>query len=183
MIWYDMIWYDRINMICYAMLWYMIWINMICDAMIWYDILYDIIYIICFMIWYEMIYDMIYLTAIGLPPGGSSTVHSYTQTIHKTTKNKQNTEQHNNLGSVRAVPRLCKLYPLHLPYNWGKSTEKPQIESGLQKCKCWTAELRHAAVRMYKLRAVFDRPNNDIVISNVTGVCVCGVCCVQSETL
>jgi len=27
---------------------------------------------------------MIYLTAIGLPPGGSSTVHIYTQTIHRT---------------------------------------------------------------------------------------------------
>jgi hypothetical protein len=34
-----------------------------------------------------MIYDMIYLlTAIGLPPGGSSTVHIYTQTIHITTQ-------------------------------------------------------------------------------------------------
>jgi hypothetical protein len=29
-------------------------------------------------------YDMIYLTAIGLTPGGSSTVHIYTQTIHRT---------------------------------------------------------------------------------------------------
>jgi len=27
---------------------------------------------------------MIYLTAIGLPLGGSSTVHIYTQTIHRT---------------------------------------------------------------------------------------------------
>jgi uncharacterized integral membrane protein len=34
-----------------------------------------------------MIYDMIYLlTAIGLTPGGSSTVHIYTQTIHRTTQ-------------------------------------------------------------------------------------------------
>jgi len=32
------------------------------------------------MIWY------IFLTAIGLTPGGSSTVHIYTQTIHKTTQ-------------------------------------------------------------------------------------------------
>jgi hypothetical protein len=29
------------------------------------------------------------LTAIGLIPGGSSIVHIYTQTIHRTTKNKQ----------------------------------------------------------------------------------------------
>jgi len=33
------------------------------------------------------------LTAIGLSPGGSSTIHIYTQTIHRTTQNKQYTEQ------------------------------------------------------------------------------------------
>jgi len=33
-----------------------------------------------------ILYDMIYLlTAFGLTPGGSSTVHIYTQTIHGTT--------------------------------------------------------------------------------------------------
>jgi len=69
-------------------------------------------------------YDMIYLlTAIGLPPGGSSTVHIYTQTIHRTTQNKQYIGQHKNFGRVRAVPRLCGLYP---GICWGKSTEKPQ---------------------------------------------------------
>jgi len=31
---------------------------------------------------------MIYLTAIGLTPGGSSTVHIYTQTIHRTSQTK-----------------------------------------------------------------------------------------------
>jgi uncharacterized integral membrane protein len=35
----------------------------------------------------DMIYDMIYLLiAIRLTPGGSSTVHIYTQTIHRTTQ-------------------------------------------------------------------------------------------------
>jgi len=64
------------------------------------------------MIWYDMKYDMIYLlAAIGLTPGGSSTVHIYTQTIHRTTQNKQYTEQHSNLGRVLAVPRLGELYP------------------------------------------------------------------------
>ena len=39
---------------------------------------------------YDVIYDMIYLlTAIGLTPGGSSTVHIYTQTIHRTTQSTQ----------------------------------------------------------------------------------------------
>jgi hypothetical protein len=33
--------------------------------------------------------DMIHLfIAIGLPPGGSSSVHIYTQTVHRTTQNK-----------------------------------------------------------------------------------------------
>jgi hypothetical protein len=32
---------------------------------------------------------MIYLTAIGLPRGSSSTVHIYTQTIHRTTQSTQ----------------------------------------------------------------------------------------------
>ena len=50
---------------------------------------------------------MIYLlTAIGLSPGGRSTVHTYTQTIHRTIQNKQYIEQHNNFGRVRAVPLL-----------------------------------------------------------------------------
>jgi hypothetical protein len=43
---------------------------------------------------------MIYLlTAIGLTPGGSSTVHIYTQTIRRTTQSNQYIEQHKNFGS------------------------------------------------------------------------------------
>jgi hypothetical protein len=50
---------------------------------------------------------MLYLlAAIGLPAGGSSTVHIYTQTIDRTTQNKQYIEQHKNFGRVRVVPRL-----------------------------------------------------------------------------
>ena len=54
----------------------------------------------------EVTYDvmMCLLTAVGLTPGGSSTVHIYTQTIHRTT-------QLTNLGRVRAVARLRELYP------------------------------------------------------------------------
>jgi uncharacterized integral membrane protein len=33
------------------------------------------------------VYDMIYLlTAVGLTPSGSSTLHIYTQTVHRTTQ-------------------------------------------------------------------------------------------------
>ena len=59
------------------------------------------------MIRYDMIYDMIYLlNASGLPPGGSCTIHIYTQTIHRTTQNKQYIEQnklweqHKNFGII-----------------------------------------------------------------------------------
>ena len=51
------------------------------------------------------------LTAIGLSPGGSSTVHIYTQTIHRTKQSKQYIKQHNSFGRVRVVPRLGELYP------------------------------------------------------------------------
>jgi len=50
------------------------------------------------------------LTAIGLPPGGISTVHIYIQTVHRTTQNKQYIEHHKKFGRVRAVPRLGELY-------------------------------------------------------------------------
>jgi hypothetical protein len=66
---YDMIRYDTI--------WYMIWYDMIWYDMIWYD-----------MIWYDMIWYDIYLTAIVLTPGGSSTVHIYTKTIHRKTQSE-----------------------------------------------------------------------------------------------
>ena len=42
-------------------------------------------------------YDMIHLlTAVGLTPGGSSTEHIYTQTVHRTTQWNRihGTEQH-----------------------------------------------------------------------------------------
>ena len=66
------------------------------------------------------------LTAIGLSPGGSSTVHIYTQTMHRTTQNKQYIEQHNNFGRVRAVPRLSKLYPAICPTTEEKARKKLQ---------------------------------------------------------
>ena len=51
---------------------------------------------------------MIYLlTAIGLSPSGSSTVHIYTQTIHRMAQNKQYIEQHNNLGECGPCPVLA----------------------------------------------------------------------------
>jgi len=58
---------------------------------------------------------MIYLLpAIGLPPGGSSTVHIYTQIIHRTTQNKQYIEQHNNWMIAGRAPSWLVI-PWNLP--------------------------------------------------------------------
>jgi hypothetical protein len=54
--------------------------------------------------WYDMIY---LLTAIGLPPAGSSTVHIYTQAVHRTTQNKQYIEQHNNFENNTKILEEC----------------------------------------------------------------------------
>jgi hypothetical protein len=74
----------------------------------------DVTLHIRFHVWYDMIY---LLTASGLPPGGSCTINIYTQTIHRTTQNKQYIEQqkiweqYKKFGRVRAVSRLGELYP------------------------------------------------------------------------
>jgi hypothetical protein len=56
-------------------------------------------------------YEIFVKLRLGLPPGGSSTEHIYTQTLHRMTHNKQYTEQHKNFGRALAMPRLCELYP------------------------------------------------------------------------
>jgi hypothetical protein len=80
-----------------------------------------IIYIYIY-IWY-----MIYLlTATGLTPGGSTTVHTHKQ-VHITTKKQtiHRTTQKCNWNSAGRAPSW-RVIPWHLPYDWGKSTEKPQ---------------------------------------------------------
>ena len=90
-----------------------------------------------FNIWYDMIY---LLTVIGLAPGGSSRVHIYTQTIHRTkqltttkkTQQKNNTINNKNntinniIGKSAGRAPSLRTIPWHLPYNWRKGTEKPK---------------------------------------------------------
>jgi hypothetical protein len=47
------------------------------------------------------------LTAIGLPPGGSSTVHIYKHMIHRMTQNKQYIEQHKNFENNTKILEEC----------------------------------------------------------------------------
>jgi len=63
------------------------------------------------------------LTAIGLAPSGSSTVHIYIQQyIEQHNRHKQYIEQHNSLirKSADRAPSLRGI-PWHFPYNWGKT--------------------------------------------------------------
>ena len=78
---------------------------------------------------------MIYLlTAIGLPHGGSSTVHIYTQTIHRTNI---------KCGRVWAMPRLCELYP-GICLTTDEKTQKNLSESWSNCC-----------VQTYKFQSFF----------------------------
>jgi hypothetical protein len=69
---------------------------------------------------------MIYLlTAIGLTPGDSSTVHIYTQTIHRT-KKKQYIEQHKNkleqCGPCPVLASYTLAFALQLRKKHGKTS-------------------------------------------------------------
>ena len=132
MIWYDMIWYD--------MIWYVIWYDI---WHIWYDMVrYDMIW---YMIWYGTIrydiwYDMICLTAIGLTAGGSSTVHIYTQTIHRTT-------QLSNLEECGPCPVFasytCTMaFALQLRKKHGKTSVRVDEECRLTR---WKQNMKKAA--------------------------------------
>jgi len=62
-----------------------------------------------------------------LSPGGSNTVHIYTQTINRTTQNKQYIEQHNNLGKCGLCPVLVSYtlaFALQLRKEHGKTSDR-----------------------------------------------------------
>jgi uncharacterized integral membrane protein len=80
----------------------------------------------------DMIYDMIYiylLTAIGLTPGGSSTVHIYTQTIHRTTQSTQTihrTTQLTNWEECGPCPVFAS-FTLAFALQWRKNHGKTSV--------------------------------------------------------
>jgi hypothetical protein len=69
---------------------------------------------------------MIYLlNAIGLSPGGSRTVHIYTQTIHSTTQNKHYIEQPKILeecGPCHILASYTLAFALQLRKKHGKTS-------------------------------------------------------------
>ena len=78
---------------------------------------------------------MIYLlTAIGLPPGGSSTVDIYTQTIHRTKQNTQYMEKHKILDECWS----CSVFAGYTLAFALQLRKKPQ--SGYPKSASWHDE-------------------------------------------
>jgi len=63
------------------------------------------------------------LTEVGLTPGGSSTVHIYTQTIYRTTQ---------IIRRMPAVPCLCELYPSI--YVTTEKKARKNLSQGKQEC-------------------------------------------------
>jgi len=64
-------------------------------------------------------FDVIYLlTAIGLSPRGSSTVHIYTQTIHRTTQITTNLEE---CGACPVIASFTMAFALQLRKKHGKN--------------------------------------------------------------
>ena len=68
---------------------------------------YQLIFILILVLILILIY---LLTAVGLTPGGSSTVHVYTQTIHRTTKLKNFVWKYKYYCSTVYFRRITSIY-------------------------------------------------------------------------
>ena len=75
-------------------------------------------------------FDMIYLlTAIGLTPGGSNTIHIYTQTIHRTTQFTNYEER----GPCPVFARYTLAFALQLRKKHGKTSVRVAGECQLAR--------------------------------------------------
>jgi hypothetical protein len=92
-------------------------------------------------VWYDMIWYMIYLlTATGLTPGGSSTVHIYTQTIQRTTQITTNVEE---CGPCPVFASFTLAFALQLRKNHGKSSVRERKTSRVEWCVKYYQLWRH----------------------------------------
>ena len=80
--------------------------------------------VMALLVWYDMIY---FLTAIGFTPGGSSTVHIYTQTIHRTTRLTKWEE----CGPCPVCASYTLEFPLQLREKHGKTSVRVDEECQL----------------------------------------------------
>jgi len=89
---------------------------------------------------------MIYLlTALGLSPGGSSTVHIYTQTIHTTTHITTNVEER---GPCFVFASFALTFALQLRKKYGKTSVRVRKTS--VRLRKTSVSLRKPSVRLRK---------------------------------
>jgi len=95
------------------------------------------------------IYDMIYFVNCNwVSPGGSSTVHIYTQTMQRTIQ-KQYMEKQKKFGRVRAMPRLYGFYP-----GICLTTEeraRKNLSQGSRRVPAGTMEIYKHTIRIHRL--------------------------------
>jgi hypothetical protein len=124
--------------------------------MVWYDVIW---YMIWYDIWYYMIwYDIYLLTAIGLPPSGSSTVHIYTPTIHRTRqlithRTTQLTTSWEECGPCPVFASYTLAFALQLRKKHGKTSVRVAEECQLAWWKQNTQNRTYVTIRIHK-------PNN-----------------------
>jgi len=100
---------------------------------------------------------MIYLlTAIGLTPGGSSTVDVYTRTINRTTKSTRTihgTTQLTNWEECEPCPIFASYtvaFALHLRKKQGKTSDRVAEECQLARCKQNIQNRAYITIRIHK---------------------------------
>jgi hypothetical protein len=112
--------------------------------------------------WQLKLLIVIYLlTAIRLSPGGSSTVHIYTEKIDRTTQNKQYIEQHNNLGECGPCPVLAS-YTLAFSLQLRKSYatfDESELNMFLQSLNLYFSKIHREDLDLINL---FTVPEGDI---------------------
>jgi hypothetical protein len=102
--------------------------------------------------WLSLWHDVVYwLTAIGLKTGGSSTVHIYTQTIHRTKQNKQYIEQHKiweECGPCPVFASYTLAFALQLREKHGKTSVRVAEDWQLARWKQNIQNTTYIAVRI-----------------------------------
>jgi hypothetical protein len=98
------------------------------------------------------------LTAIGLPPGGGSTAHIYTQTIHRTTQSTQSihrTTQLTNWEECGPCPLFASYtlaFVLQLRKKHGKPSVRIAEEYQLARLKQNIQNGAHITTRIHNLQ-------------------------------
>jgi hypothetical protein len=101
----------------------------------------------------DICYDMIYLlTAVGLAPVGSCTIRIYTQTVHRTTQNKQYIEQHKNFENNTKIVEKCGPCPDLASYTlaFALQLRKKHGKTSLRVVEQW--EYINLTIKLHKLQ-------------------------------